>query len=499
MKKENKKTQFEIFVNMLEDSDKELIIDYFKEFNNHCTLGNSDKKKMRKDFEKAILYYNDHNISIKKSLELLNVEYMGGFYAREAKLWFPLDDAAKIYPIAMGHGKMSMFRISMNLKQEVVPELLQIALTFTIKRFPSFATTLKKGVFWHYLDSTKRCFNIEEENDAPCQPLAVSRSGSQSFRVLYFKNRISIEFFHVLTDAVGGMAFLKALVAEYIRLTNVVIEDHTGIMDINESPSYEECANDFDKIKKNKASTTLIHKPAVQMNGKLTSTKPCRIITFKMNVNKLKEVAKKYNTTITGYMLALMFLACRASTDQFDGDFSIQVPVNMRKFYDTKTLRNFSMYCAIRIPIREVTDVESLVKEICKQLCEKANVEEMSHLLYSSRKLVRSIRFIPLIIKQPIVKPLYGLLGDNVFTTTLSNIGIVDMPKEYNDYIESCDFILGTSIINRASCDMATFNDIATFSITKMTVDPAFEEKMHNLLVNDGIDVTVEGSDQYEG
>ena len=100
---------------------------------------------------------------------------------------------------------------------------MQMALTFTMKRFPSFATTLKKGVFWHYLDTTKRRFSVEQEKDIPCQPLKVSHSGSQSFRALYWENRISVEFFHVLTDGSGGLIFLKTLVAEYLRLRGVEI------------------------------------------------------------------------------------------------------------------------------------------------------------------------------------------------------------------------------------------------------------------------------------
>ena len=63
----------------------------------------------------------------------------------------------------MRFGTVPMFRLSVYLKEEVVPEILQIALDFTIKRFPSFATTLKKGFFWHYLDSTKRRFTVEPE------------------------------------------------------------------------------------------------------------------------------------------------------------------------------------------------------------------------------------------------------------------------------------------------------------------------------------------------
>ena len=44
---------------------------------------------------------------------------------------------------------------------------------------------------------TKRRFDVMPENDIPTQPIKVSRSGSQSFRVKYYKNRIMYYFTEV--------------------------------------------------------------------------------------------------------------------------------------------------------------------------------------------------------------------------------------------------------------------------------------------------------------
>ena len=496
--KKKKLNAFEEYVSNLSEENKNQINDFFSSFNNVCRLSKSDKNKMRKDFENAILYYFKNGITLKETLKLLALENLGGFYARDALSWFPLDDAAKIYPVSMEHGVMSVFRLAVNLKEDVVPELLQMALTFTIKRFPSFATTLKKGVFWHYLDSTKRCFNVYEENDIPCQCLKVSQSGSQSFRVLYYHTRISVEFFHVLTDASGGLEFLKSLVSEYIRLKGIVINDNGNILNVNDIPDAEEYKNEFESITKTSQTTGLYNKVATQMDGNLTRLKPCRIINFKIDSNKLKEVAHKYNTTISTYLLAIMFLSCKASCEVYDGEFSIQVPVNMRKYYNVKTLRNFSMYCGIRLPINTIKDIESLIPLIEEQLKEKSSENEMHSMLYSTKKLIKNIRFIPLIIKQPIAKIISGLLGDKAFTSTLSNIGVVDFPEEYKEHLKDVEFTLNTSTIARASCGVASFNNVTTISITKITIDPSFEDKMYSLLSKEGLDILVEGSELYD-
>lgn len=104
----------------------------------------------------------------------------------------------------MKHGQMSRIPAGGGHEGAGEAELLQIALHFTIQRFPGFATTVRKGFFWHYLDQTKRRYCIQPETDIPVRPLKIAASGSQSFRVLYYENRISVEFFHILTDATGA-------------------------------------------------------------------------------------------------------------------------------------------------------------------------------------------------------------------------------------------------------------------------------------------------------
>lgn len=490
--------EFNKYIKTLTEEEQTLLKDFFISFDEHCLLNKHTKDKLKEDFEKAILYYHKQGIKLKDALLYLDVKNLGGFYARPPVLWFPLDDAAKIYPLSMAHDRMAIFRLSVYLKEDVVPEILQMALNFTIKRFPTFATTLKKGFFWHYLDTTKRRFKIEVECDVPSQPIKVSRSGSQSFRVKYYKNRISIEFFHVLTDGTGGMAFLTSLTAEYLKLLGVNIPKNDLVLDINEEPGKEEYENAFKRVPDASSVSGFIDKMAVQMDGKLSKVRPCKIIHFKMDSNDLKKASKKYKATITSYLLALMFIAGKSATDKLSGDISIQVPVNMRKYYPSKTLRNFSMYCGIRLELDKITSIEDIISEITKQLDEKASKEEMSKMVTSAKRMTSMLKYIPLSIKAPIAKIVYGFLGDKIFSNTLSNLGVVKMPEELANKIESMDFILGTAITNRAGCSVVTVNNITTFSISKMTVDPTFEEKFYELLENDNINVTVEGSGLYE-
>ncbi|MDD4125602.1 MAG: hypothetical protein PHW77_07770, partial [Eubacteriales bacterium] len=454
---------------------------------------------IREDFEKAFMYYSSEGIAVENAALRMAPENMGGFYTRPAVLWYPLDSAAKIYPLSMRNNRMAVFRLSVYLKKDVVPELLQTALTFTIKRFPGFATTIKKGFFWHYLDAAKRRFSIEKETYVPCRPLDISLSDSQVFRVLYYNNRISVEFFHVLTDAAGGMVFLKTLTAEYLRLLGADIPVFDGMLSINATPLPSETSNDFIKAEKAEKSSGLMEKSAVQMSGSLSKVKPCRILHFKLDAEKLIEFARSKGVTVTAYMLSLMFVAGKAATDGEIGSMNIQVPVNLRKFYDSDTLRNFSLYCGIRLPISEITSAGAVLPEIKKQLTEKATKSSMNCMVRASVGLVRALSWVPLFIKNPVARLVYGFLGEKTFTNTLSNIGVVTLPPEMARHIDSFDFVLGTGVTNRAYCSMVTFGNITTFSVSKLTTDPTFEEVMFRLLEEDGLTPVTEGSEVYEG
>ena len=494
--KKNFQSPFSLFLERITEEERKAVRAFFEDFDLNFLVSKNECRKFRQDFEAAILYLYDSGTPLSEVLARLSLDHLGGFYARPSVTWFPLDDAAKIYPISMEHGKQHMFRISVYFKKQVVPALLQMALTFTIKRFPSFATTLKKGIFWHYLDSVKKHFPIEKENDVPCQPIKVSLSGSQSFRLMYYENRVSAEFFHVLTDGTGGLTFLRSLTAEYLRLQGITapLED---IWDVEQTPTGEEFENAFVKVERAKNASGFVDRPALQMNGRLTRRKPCRILHFKMDAERLHAVAKENGATVTAYLLMQMLYACSASTDELSGDIHIQVPVNMRRMYPSRTVRNFSMYCGVRMPVEKITGREQVLAEIRSQLVEKSAPERMREMITAAVKLVSSIRLIPLVIKQPIAKLVYGFLGEKIYTSTFSNLGVVTMPRAFCEHIESMDFCLGAQMLNRLACAAVTIGGVTTFSITKMTADPAFEERFYKLLTEDGIELAVEGSEFY--
>lgn len=403
-----------------------------------------------------------------------------------------LEDSEKIYLWTKNKKRMAIFRFSVYLKDEIIPELLQTAVNSTIKRFPSFITKFEKNFFDYYLTPSNHSIEIKKDNNQIIKPLEIFDIKTQCLRILYLNNRISVDFFHAITDGAGAMEFLKVLVAEYLKLRGIDFELDDNIMDINKLAPPQEYENPFKNLPSTNGKYKLSDKKAIQLDGKMLRKYDSYNINFDLDTNMLKSVSEKYNSTITVYLLSLMFIACKKTCNKSRGDINIQVPISLRKYHKTMTVRNFSMYCGIRLSISEINDVASIIDKIKFQLSEKASITSMEKMVTHIGNISKKLKYLPLFIKKPISKIGFKLYGERVFTITLSNIGTIKLPSNISKNVEKMDGIIRPQDLNRASCLVITCNNTTTFSINKRTKNPAFEKEMKELLEKDGLKVTIQ-------
>ena len=491
--------QYKQYIGFLNESDKNKLDLLMEEVKNKLRLNKSDTKQLLADYERLIVLYLTNGVNTDEIIKRIDPAKLADFYIqKDINDWYPLDNAAKIYPLAMSHSWMNMFRLSAYLDGEIVPEVLQMALNFTIKRFPYFATTLKKGFFWHYLDGVTSRFRVKRERRLPCSKINVSRNGVASFRVRYYKNRISIEFFHILTDGSGGLMFLKTLVGEYLRLLGEDIPYAEGMFDIGADVHPGEAKNDFTIADKSKEAGGFTEKQPLHIAGRRTLEQPNQILHFEMDAEKLRKTAQEYGTTVTTLMIAIMAYAVRESNKDKKvkptKPINIQVPVNMRKFYSTQSLRNFSMFCVIRIPAGDANDIKKLIQDAGSQLAFGSSKEELDKTMTMANRLVAILKYIPLFLKRIGVRIIYSFLGESVISSTLSNLGVVRTSDEMAEHINKFDFVLGTPIRSRAVCSMITFKNKAVFSINKATRNSGFELSILQQIRKLGIPVEFYGS-----
>ena len=127
--------------------------------------------------------------------------------------WYSLDNAAKIFPPSKSKKDPKIFRFSVTLFDEVKIDVLNKALNETLEEYPIFKSSLKKGIFWYYLEEVNKVYEVKNEDKCPCSKI----NNNNLFEVSVYKNRINLEVDHALTDGTGTLTFLKSLVANYLN------------------------------------------------------------------------------------------------------------------------------------------------------------------------------------------------------------------------------------------------------------------------------------------
>ena len=82
---------------------------------------------------------------------------------------------------------------------------------------------------------------IKSETAYPMARMSFKDVGKCAFRVVCYKKRVAVEYYHAITDASGGLVFLKSLLAEYLtQKYGAEIPNEKGVLDRNETPKESE-------------------------------------------------------------------------------------------------------------------------------------------------------------------------------------------------------------------------------------------------------------------
>lgn len=417
--------------------------------------------------------------------------------------WVRLDNAAKIYPAARRKNWSNVFRQSVTLVDTVDTDILKSALDITVKRFPSIAARLRKGVFWYYLQQVESAPEIREEYSYPLTYMSNDEMRKCAFRVIVFNNRIAVEFFHSLTDGTGALIFLKSLVAEYLEQRyNVEIPCENGIVSRRELPKEEELEDCFEKnagnVPASRKDTNAWH-----MYGEPQRDGFLNLTCFNISVKEALNMAHKYNSTLTVFMSAVIMKALLNLQNEKNPNIKRQkrikllIPINLRGLFPSATLRNFAMYT---IPELDPRLGDYTFDEICKIIGHKMGTEftvkHMSSVIATNVNDEKNplVRLVPLPIKNAVMKAVFDSVGEKKSCLTLSNIGQVKVPKEMEKYIKRFDFILGVQAEAPYNCGMLSFGDTVYINFIRNIKDAELERHFFAVLQELGLSATVESN-----
>ena len=430
--------------------------------------------------------------------------FLNTVMSEEHKLrWMPLDNAAKIYPAARRHNWSNVFRLSATLKEPVDVAVLQSALDVTARRFPSFSTRLRRGVFWYYLQQLSRAPDVRAENSYPLARMSWREVRRCAFRVIVYDRRIAVEIFHSLTDGNGALVFLKTLVAEYLQQKyGVAIPAEKGVLGRLEEPSAAELEDSFLKyaapINASRREAT-----AWRLTGTPEPDGFLHLTCFQLPVKAVLEQAHACGVSLTAYLCAALMQALltlqreKVPSRRRRRPIKVLIPVNLRKLFPSESLRNFALYTTPQIDPRLG---DYTFEEICKavhhhmgaDITPKQMSAKIATNVHSETAMI--VKVMPLFIKNLVMKAVFNAVGERKSCLTLSNLGAVTLPEAMEPYVERLDFILGVQARAPHNCGVLSFGDTLYVNFIRSIREPELESHFFRVLRDRGLPVTVESN-----
>lgn len=420
------------------------------------------------------------------------------------KAWMRLDNAALIFPAIRSRTWVNTFRLSAEMTEPVDPALLQQALEDLAPRFPSFFVRLGTGLFWYYLESVKEMPQVRPEYAYPLTHMSVKEQKTCCFRVLYFENRIAVEFFHVLTDGTGGLIFLKNLLARYLTLKyGAGIPAEEGIVDLAEEPRPIELDDAFQRTSGGTALSRR-EETAYRLRGSLDASGTMHVITGLVKTEDLVRAARERDATVTAFLSAVMIntiseMQAAHVKKKHWRPVKITVPINLREVFHTETFRNFVLVLNVGTdPRLKDYTLEELCREYKNQIALEAVPEKMAARVAANVNLQRlmSIRLIPLFLKNPIMRCVYHSVGEKNGSINISNLGRIRVPEAMEPHIRRFDFMIGVQITYPNNCAVASYGDLTCINMIRNITETELERRFFTRLVKLGIPVRIESNDE---
>lgn len=423
---------------------------------------------------------------------------------QERKLrWVRLDNAAKIYPAARRNNWSNVFRLSATLQEGVDVAVLQSALDVTVRRFPALATRLRRGVFWYYLQQLSQVPTVREESSYPLTRMSREDIRRCAFRVIVYRDRIAVEFFHSLTDGNGGLVFLKTLVAEYLQQKyGIQIPAGQGVLGRLEEPSEAEMEDSFLKYA-GKVAASRRESNAWHLTGTPEPYGFLNLTCFRLSAPAVLEKAHEYNVSLTAFLCAVMMQALQELQKEKvlklrrRKPIKVLIPVNLRKLFPSRTLRNFVLYTTPEIDPKLG---EYTLGEICKAVHHRMgldiNPKVMSTKIATNVNSERiwAVKILPLFIKNAVMKAVFHAVGERKSCLSLSNLGQVTLPEAMRPYVRRMDFILGVQSVAPHNCGVLSYGDTLYVNFIRNIREPELEAHFFRVLRELGLTVEVESN-----
>ena len=360
-------------------------------------------------------------------------------------------------------------------------------------RFPIFKTTLKRGVFWYYLEENDKPFVVQPLEANYLRTIRSKDTNGYLFKVYHKDKTITMVVYHVLADGNGAMEVFKTLIYEYLKLSGYNVKTDGLEKPINAPYTQSEINDSFKSVFKNKTGAVAKELNAFKTNGTPFAWDGCGIILGKVKINELKQVAKKYDVTVTALISAIAmyatYLGFIKNKKVKTKNVQALIPVNMRKWYPTETMRNFALFVRTHHDFNNPITLDDLIQVCKQQLTEGLTKENLDKIITSNVKSERNffLKIVPLFIKDIALRVAYNRVGDNLHTFNVSNLGVVNLSPSMSKYVTDMVFTLGPSYSCKSHIAVMSYGEYCYISFSRMFVENYLEREFFHILSGLGV------------
>jgi|GEM_PF-2823334 len=399
-----------------------------------------------------------------------------------------MPDISSILYLALARKRYcNLYRFTMSMNEEVDPVLLQKALNQVKNRFSLFFCGFQPTLFHDIQTLYQKEVKVMKDT-AMLKILSKTEIKNCPARVLYADKKISIEFFHALTDGYGAVAFISTLTAEYLKLRyHLDVPLNYPIMNINENVCEEEWCDEYLNHSSKKAAK-LKKVLAYQLPREDKKESTIRVTEKNLSFSALKSISKHHGVSPTALLSALMaqtIMHVQKNEEKRMKPVRIMIPVNLRGFFPSCTFRNFIETIHVTLHEKDLHQPFSQrAQNFRAEMKEQLTAEHLSSLIKTHVAAQKSIffRMIPRSLKYFAFKIGYALFGESNSSLTFTNLGRVNLPEIMHPYVEKIDCYLSPRTGSPYNCAMIAYRDHVSLNFSSFNRNNALEKHFFDTL-----------------
>ena len=409
-----------------------------------------------------------------------------------------MDNVAKVFLASANERDTRSFRMTCTLKEDIDEDILGKAVLEAAKERPQYQVTILRGFFWHYMEPTADLPTVKKEDVSPCPMLIDQKTfGKLHYQVSYYNNRINLDFFHAIADGNGAIEFLNLIVKHYLQIKYP--GEFQGLSMVSGASEADLSQDSFKQFYSNNKKYKSISKAkrAYHIKGAKHPYNQTQFLEVRMPVKDVIAKAKENGVSLTSFIGASLMMAVFKDMPVLmrNRPVTISMPVNLRNYYPSNTSRNFFNSVSVSHNYTQ-EDLGTVAKKYQADLKEQLTPEAVEARMQNFEKIetVLYIRMVPLFIKNPVVNAVNRKITKSV-TAVVSNLGILSVPEEVSEHIESYSAFCSTSSLFVV---ISTFKDELVLGISCAYRNTQVLRDFIKGFADEGIDVTVYSTELFE-